>query len=84
MLNSGNVKYTVFVVDPDILVVNGVDGVGVWVFVHEVDPRPVSLSLCVTAQLVLLDSFPSILLSVSLDLAEVAEFPVPVTVASSA
>jgi hypothetical protein len=81
MLNSGNVKYTVFVVDPNILVVNGV---GVWVFVHEVDPRPVSLSLCVMAQLVLLDSFPSLLLSVSLDLAEVAEFPVPVTVASSA
>ncbi len=63
--------------------VNRVDGLGGGILVHEVDPGPLSSSLCVTARLVLLDSFPAFLLSVPLDFAEVAEFPISVVVTSA-
>jgi hypothetical protein len=84
ILNSGNVKCTVLDADSDIFVVDGVDGFGVWVLIHKVDPWPVSSSLCISAWSFLLNPFQAFLLSVPLDLAEVAEFPVSVVVASSA
>ncbi len=62
--------------------VNRVDGLGVRIHIHEVVSGPVSLSLCIRARLVLLDSFPAFLLSMPLDFAEVAEFPVLVVVTS--
>jgi hypothetical protein len=67
----------------DILVVNGVDSLSVGIFVHEVDPGPISSSLCITARLVFLDLFRAFLLPVPLDFAEVAEFPVSIVVTSA-
>ncbi len=78
MLNALSLLQTL-----DIFVVDGVDGFCVRVLVHEVDSWLVSSSLCVSAWFVLLDLFPAFLLSVALDFAEVAEFPVSVVVASS-
>ncbi len=74
---------TFFAFVSDILVIDGVDGLRVWILVHEIDPRPVGLSMRVPGGFVLLDAFPAILLSVPLNLAEVAEFPVSIGVVSA-
>ncbi len=66
----------------DILVIDRVDSLRVWILVHEVDPRPLGMSLRISAGFVLLESFPTLLLSVPLDLAEVAEFSILIGVVS--
>jgi len=83
ILNTGNVKCAFFALVSDILVIDGVDGLHLWILIHEVDPWPVGPSLCVSAGLVLLESFPAFLLSVPLDLAEVAEFAISIGVFSA-
>jgi hypothetical protein len=68
----------------DLFVIDRVDGFGFGVFVHEVDFGPVVSSLRVAAWLVLLKSFPALLLLVSLDFAKIAELSVSIAVVSIA
>jgi hypothetical protein len=63
--------------------INGVDGFG-FVLLHEVNLGPVVASLSIAAGFILLDSLPAFFLMMSLDLAKVAVFAVPVAVASFA
>ncbi len=60
--------------------VNGVDGFGLGILIHDVDLGPVGSSLRISAGFVLLHSLLAFFLSVSLDLAKVAEFAVLITV----
>ncbi len=63
--------------------INGVDGFD-FVVLHEVNLGPVVASLSVAAGFILLDSLPAFYLTMSLDLAKVAVFAVPVVIASFA
>ncbi len=83
ILNSGNVKCAFFILVSDVLVVNGVDCLRLQILVHEVDPWQVGPSLGVSARFVLFESFPTFFLSMSLELAKVAEFAVSVCVVST-
>jgi hypothetical protein len=67
----------------DLFVVNGVDGFGFRILVHEVDPGPVGLSLCISAGFVFFHPLLAFLLPVSLDLAKAAKFAIPVIVVSA-
>jgi hypothetical protein len=80
ILNFGKVKCAFFVLVSDVLVVDGVDCLGLRILVHEVDPWPVGLSLGVSARFVFFEPFPAFFLSMPLKFAKVAEFAVPVGV----
>ncbi len=64
--------------------IDSVDRLGVMVLFHEVDSRPVCLSLGILERFVPLHSFSAFLLRMPLQPAEVAIFVVPVCVVSAA
>ncbi len=64
------------------LVIYGVDSFGI-TFLHEIDLGPVVSSLSISTRFVLLHPFAAFFLSVALNLAKIAVFAIPVTVAST-
>ncbi len=80
ILNSSNVKCAFFVLVSDVLMVDGVDCLGLQILIHEVDPWPVGPSLGVSARFVFFEPFAAFFLSMPLKFVKVAEFAVPVRV----
>jgi hypothetical protein len=64
------------------LVIDGVDSFGI-IFFHEIDLGPVVSSLSISTRFVLLHPFAAFFLLVALNLAKIAVFAIPVTVASA-
>ncbi len=62
--------------------IDGVDGFGI-TFLHKIDLGPVVSSLSIPTRFVLLHPFAAFFLSVTLNLAKIAVFAIPVTVASA-